>query len=394
MQIFTNKFLKYYLFFIFITSSYFLYNKFLYPTDWTTSEWLINYQGGFVRRGLTGEFFFQINKFLDLNLRYIVFYFNILILGSFYLVFYNFVKSIKLNELLIFLIYSPFFLLYPSAETEVIARKEFLLFFLFIFYINLLVRNSSKIYIFLAISLPIMNLIWDGVLFYIFFFFIAFIVKKNLTKKDFFYFVVSLIPYFISLIFVILSSSNPEGYELICKSIEENCWGALNVINIDMPLEFILNYVYDNVKIDYIIRYSFLFCLAFFPFLIIFYFESKRLKYLLYKKSLFLLNILALIPILVFHIIANDWGRWINIGYFFFFILLIYFIKIRLIDLNENIVALKFKYFARVNPKIFYFFFFIYTFSWNMKATMADDIGSFPYYRITVKFVEYLIPLN
>ena len=239
-----------------------------------------------------------------------------------------------------------------------------------------------------------MNLIWDGVLFYIFFFFIAFIVKKNLTKKDFFYFVVSLIPYFISLIFIILSSSNPEGYELICKSIEENCWGALNVINIDMPLEFILNYVYDNVKIDYIIRYSFLFCLAFFPFLIIFYFESISFKYLPNKKSLFLLKILALIPILVFHIIANDWGRWINIGYFFSFILLIYFIKIRLIDLNDNIVALKFKYFARVNPKIFYFFFFIYTFSWNMKATMADDIGSFPYYRITVKFVEYLLPLN
>ena len=43
---------------------------------------------------------------------------------------------------------------------------------------------------------------------------------------------------------------------------------------------------------------------------------------------------------------------------------------------------------------LYEFCFFIYTFSWNMKATMADDIGSFPYYRITVKFVEYLLPLN
>ncbi len=239
-----------------------------------------------------------------------------------------------------------------------------------------------------------MNLIWDGVLFYIFFFFIAFVFKKNLIKKDFFYFIVSLIPYFISLIFVILSGSNPEGYELMCKSIGESCWGALLVINIDMPLNFILNYVYDNAKIDYVIRYFLLFCLAFIPFLLIFYFENKRFKYFQYKKSLFLLKLLALIPIIIFHIIANDWGRWINIGYFFSFILLIYFIKIRLVDLDNNVIALKLKTFAKINPKIFYLLFFIYTFSWNMKATMADDIGSFPYYRITIKFIEYLFSLN
>ena len=391
MQIFTNKFLKYYLFFIFITSSFFLYNKFLYPTDWTTSEWLINYQGGFVRRGLTGEIFFQINSLFDLNLRFIVFYFNILILISFYLIFYNFIKDIRLNELLIFLLYSPFFLLYPSAEAEVIARKEFLLFSLFIFYINLLVKNSSKIYIFLAISLPIMNLIWDGILFYVFFFFIAFIVKKNLKKKEFFYFIVSFIPYFLSLIFVVTSSSNLEGYELMCNSIGEDCWGALMVINIDMPLDFILNYVYDNVKIEYIIRYSFLFCLAFIPFLLIFYFDHKNFTHFKYSNSIFLLYLLALIPILTFHIVANDWGRWINIGYFFSFILLIYLIKIKIINLDNNTVLLKFKSLAKFNPKIFYLLFFIYTFTWNMKATMADDIGSLPYYRIIVKFVEYLI---
>ena len=157
-----------------------------------------------------------------------------------------------------------------------------------------------------------------------------------------------------------------------------------------MPLDFILNYVYDNVKIDYLIRYSFLFCLAFLPFLLIFYFENKNFTHFKNSNSIFLLYLLALIPILIFHIVANDWGRWINIGYFFSFILLIYFIKIKIINLDNNTVLLKFKSLAKFNPKIFYLFFFIYTFTWNMKATMADDIGSLPYYRIIVKFVEYL----
>ena len=37
---------------------------------------------------------------------------------------------------------------------------------------------------------------------------------------------------------------------------------------------------------------------------------------------------------------------------------------------------------------LFYSSFFIYIFSWNMKATMTDDIGSIPYYRIFTKIIK------
>ena len=183
MFIFKKNFFKFYLIFVFITSIVFLYNKFLYPTDWTTSEWLINYQGGFVRRGLSGEFFFQIYKIFEVNIRYIVFYFNLIILAFFYIIFFSFMKNIEINKLLVFFLYSPFFLVYPAAEPEVIARKEFLLFIIYIIYINLLLSNSNKIYIYLSTFLPIMNLIWDGIIFYLIFFFITFLFKRDLKKK-------------------------------------------------------------------------------------------------------------------------------------------------------------------------------------------------------------------
>lgn len=39
------------------------FNRFYYKNDWTIGEWLINYNGGFVRRGLPGQVIFYISKY-------------------------------------------------------------------------------------------------------------------------------------------------------------------------------------------------------------------------------------------------------------------------------------------------------------------------------------------
>ena len=79
-----NKFFNYYIFICLVTSIFFLYHKFQFPTDWTTSEWLINYQGGFTRRGLVGEILVQINSFLNFEIRNLVFIFEIILLSGKY----------------------------------------------------------------------------------------------------------------------------------------------------------------------------------------------------------------------------------------------------------------------------------------------------------------------
>ena len=129
---FQTFYFKTYLVIIFLLSVLFLSQKFLYPSDWTTSEWLINYQGGFVRRGFIGEIVYKIHEFSDLNLRYLVFYFEIFLLAIFFILIYNFFKKTYLNELLIFIFFCPIFLIYPLAENEVLVRKRIFIFF-FIF---------------------------------------------------------------------------------------------------------------------------------------------------------------------------------------------------------------------------------------------------------------------
>ena len=58
------------------------------------------------------------------------------------------------------------------------------------------------------------------------------------------------------------------------------------------------------------------------------------------------------------------------------------------IDVNKNILTCFFRDFSMRYNKIFYIIFFIYIFTWNMKAIMTDDIGSLPYYRIITKSLK------
>ena len=90
-----------YLLLIFFVSIFFLSHKYIHPTDWTTSEWLINYEGGFVRRGLWGEILQIINIYLNLEIRYLTYLSEIFLIFIFYCLIYKFFKAEKLNYLLI-----------------------------------------------------------------------------------------------------------------------------------------------------------------------------------------------------------------------------------------------------------------------------------------------------
>jgi len=386
MFLLDHKTLKYYLLFIFFSSLYLFYAKFMYPTDWTISEWLINYEAGFIRRGFSGQLIFIFYEVLEINIRVITFSIIFSLLGVFYWIFYNFLSGIKLNIFLIFLIYSPFFLIYPVAEPEVIGRKEYLFFIIYIIYLNLLINQSKKVFIYLFFSLPIMNLIWDGIIFYLFFFILSFLFKKNFKIKDLYLLGFSLIPYLISLYFVISSSSLANDFNIICYSFGESCWGALSVMGEKNPLIYILDYMKENVRVQYIIRYSILFLVAFMPFVLVFKCQNN---FKIFNFSIVYFYILVLLPIILFHFIANDWGRWINIGYVLSLLNYLYLIKINVIG-EKNKVIIFFEEMYLNKPKMVYLIFFIYCMTWNMKATMSNDLGSLPHYRAISKIIKYL----
>ena len=164
-----NKSFLFFVTFIFSISIFYLYQKHTVGNDSTISEWLINYQGGFTRRGLIGEISFIIADLFDLKLRFVIFLFQATIYLIYTILIYNFFKNIPNNVLAIITLFSPILFMYPISEIEVLARKEIFIFISFIIFLNLsnikFNKNYSLIYVFLIN--PIICLIWEPFIFFI-----------------------------------------------------------------------------------------------------------------------------------------------------------------------------------------------------------------------------------
>lgn len=380
-----KNFLNIYIVCIFFSSSIILYSKFLYPTDWTTSEWLINYHGGFVRRGLVGELLLQINKFININPRYLVYIFEILLLSSYYYLIIKFFKKIKFSPILILIIFSPLAFIYPVAETETLARKEILLFCIYIIFLFSLISKNLKLTFFVIIILiPLMNLIWDGILFYIPFFIFAFINQdNNLKLKKLMYFLLSFAPYLITTYILLYTRSTEESLLLMCEAIKEPCFGSMSFL--DQPLSNNINYVVSRFKVEYLIRYSFIFIICFYP---IFNLLNKNKN----KNIILAQYTICVLPTFLLFYIGYDWGRYLNILYIFSLLTIIFFIKKKIInDTKNNLNKFFKKLIDNKKNKLIFLLFFIYIFSWNPKAIMSDDIGSLPYIRIIDNILELTI---
>ena len=370
---------------IFFCSLIILYNKFLYPTDWTTSEWLINYHGGFVRRGLIGELLLQINQFINISPRYLVYIFEVLLLSSYYYLIIKFLKKVKFSPILVLIIFSPLAFIYPVAETETLARKEILLFCIYIIFLFSLISKSLKLTFFTIIVLiPLMNLVWDGILFYMPFFIFSFLNQnKNIELKKLIYFLISFTPYLITSYILFHTRATEEGLLSMCDAIKEPCFGSMRFL--DQPLSNNINYVVSRFKIEYLIRYSFIFAICFYP---IFNLLIKNKK----VNIIFAQYILCILPTFVLFYIGYDWGRYLNILYIFSILTIIFFIKQNVIDVTKNNLNKFFKNLIENNKKILVFtLFFIYLFLWNPKAIMSDDIGSLPYIRIIDNILELIM---
>ena len=77
--------------------NFFLFQKYNNTVEWTISEWLINYQGGFTRRGLIGEIIFQLSKIFSLTIRELILIFQLTTYLIYYVLVYKFLKNINKN---------------------------------------------------------------------------------------------------------------------------------------------------------------------------------------------------------------------------------------------------------------------------------------------------------
>ena len=340
-----RNFLIYIIFSIFFVI-YFLYIKHSVGNDSSVSEWLINYQGGFTRRGLGGEIAINLANFLNTTLRKSIFFIQILFHVSYLLLLFFYFRKIRLNILQLFALYAPIFLLYPIAEIEVLGRKEIILFL----YFAIALFFSEKKYSILIINiqtfviLPLVCLIWEEVV--LFFPFIAsvLIIKNNFTtfKETFMKLLIIFLPSIITFGYIFVTPLSIEGHEIMCSFLKsefnETCYMSADML-VSSTIYFDTLWIHQNANTEHYIRYILIFLIGFLPLNILIsnnnFLEKKN--YLSKTFSLRILFFILYSPSLLLFMFGYDWGRWINITYTFSILFYFYLIKNKIISNNLNL---------------------------------------------------------
>ena len=119
-----NFYIFIYLSVLFLFSVFFLYQKHDVANDSTISEWLINYEGGFTKRGLVGQLSIYLSNFFTIKLRNTIFLFQTLLVGAYFFLIYHFLKNILYNKIFIFAIFTPIFILYPCFDIGLLLKNH------------------------------------------------------------------------------------------------------------------------------------------------------------------------------------------------------------------------------------------------------------------------------
>ena len=392
-----NIYLFYYLTILFFFAVFFLFQKHHVANDSTISEWLINYEGGFTKRGLIGQISFYVANLFSANLRDTIFIFQILTVGIYFLLIYYFFKNIKTNKVLIFAIFTPIFLLYPIAEIEVLARKELFIFIYFLVYTFIPLHKLIHKFFYKLIFFPIVILIWEPVVFFILFLFFLDLVENKIIKinKLFFFQILSYVPSIIVSFYIALNPISTENHEIMASSLlenfNENCYMSCELLKTKSSIYQQFEGNFGRYSFEILFRYFLIFFVGFGPlFLLLFNSRLKnKILFFNYFNNLFIPFLILLSPVILLFAMGYDWGRWINISYFFSIITFIYMTKSKM--LNTSFKFLKKNIFTKINKKIFIFLIIFYCFGWNPKTVMTGDVASFPGYRIPYKTMKIIL---
>jgi hypothetical protein len=383
---------KIYIVFLFLLSSFYLSAVYLSPVNNAMSEWVINYGGGFVRRGLVGEIIFQLSIFFKMKLREGFLILQILLYFFYYLIIYWLLSNFKKNFIVYLAIFSPVFYSFGLYELEALGRKEILMyiFFSYNFYLFYKYKNINLNYIFTFLSLIILILNHESVIFYYLFYLFFFIVIDK--KKDFRFYILNLLLLFIIIFVSYLiyvnphsSADNLEMCKRLLNASDERCGLAANFTTANISRH--INEV--NWRFIDVINYIFIFIFGFIGIFLLIYKSKLTNKFYILNFNLFSILIFCSLPGLLLFFIAVDTGRWTSMLYHMIAISFFGMFKLGYIKMDSDI---KYKYidFNKVkNNFLFYFLIFILCFGWSPKAVYHESFGTFPAYRMIIKAPKF-----
>ncbi|WP_143323173.1 hypothetical protein [Candidatus Pelagibacter communis] len=351
---------------------------------WQYVDWLINYQGGFVRRGLIGEFLFQIHNMINLDLDILVFTFVsfLYLMVSFFLI--KTIKYLESSQLNTLIFLSPGFFLYQIMNSEVIGRKDMLFLLVIAFFVFFEKRlNNKNLFVLLILLVFFLSLSHSIFLFYSpYLFFLFFLIKSvRKVKVTFAEIIISSTSLFVIFFLIYFN----QGDELI---VSEICNSVKNFVNSDCEIRgqmfWLGNNAESHISVQYVnfnhfLIYLLSIILVFFFIFIKFYNSKFKINNLSINKfnPALLLLILFLLTLPVYYL-GSDWGRYIYLSFSGSFFIFIFCIKEKLFLKNYEI---------KFNKIFFILLVIIYSFSWTFPFYHAEQI-KFTLKKPILKIVE------
>ena len=396
-----SNYFQIYVFALIFFGIFFLYSKHDVGNDSSLSDWLINYEGGFVRRGLIGELITNFSSILSLKLRDSILIFQLVFFLSYYFLIILFCKNLVQNRLVILAIFSPIFILYPVAEIEALGRKELVIFTIFLSYLFFDIKNFQVQLTYKLLLFPISILTWEPIIFFFSFIFLIdlFVFQIKSFDKKFFCILFS---YFASIFFVMLIYFNPfpvENYNVMKNFLKiefgEACYMSCGFVGQQSANSFseLYKMFYEKFKFSYALRYLLIIIVGFFPLCFLYTYskaKSKKELFIVSKfKNLFFPFLLAFLPSTVLYLMMYDWARVVHISYTFSILTFLFLIKKNFIELSSQKIRINF--ISKLSKKFFILVFLVFSFSWNPKVVMPDDVASKPVYAIPYKFYKLFL---
>ncbi|MBA3030100.1 MAG: hypothetical protein FP816_15010 [Desulfobacteraceae bacterium] len=128
-EIILHKILPYFYWVVFISTVMGAFNGYLDHNPWTIGDWLVNYQGGMVRRGLLGDVIYQIARYTHINPGLYTAFLQSIFYAIFFFFSYLLLKAQPILSSFSLLIFSPFLFTFQINSLQDGGYRKEIIFF-------------------------------------------------------------------------------------------------------------------------------------------------------------------------------------------------------------------------------------------------------------------------
>ena len=377
----------YFTYLIIATYVYLLLQINEFPQKYVFTEWLINYEGGYVNRGLLGQIVFYISNIFSIDLKFVILFFQASIYTVYFILFYSLLSKIKINFFWILIIFSPILFSYPLIELMVLGRKDTFVICLFMIFSMISYKSLNSLFFYFLIFFGISSFIHEITIFYIFHYLLIIYLhmKLSLQIKINIKHILGLLVFISFLLYLNLYLDNFVVVEDIVNSYEYEIItvksGAFS--HLRPTINSVLLGTLGHIKLINILKYLLIILLNSIPFL--FFIKFKKIQNLKYfsTKNIFFVFIILSLPV---YGLIMDWGRVIYINYNFFIILLLFFSKFNLIKLDYIHIQTK-----KLNHSFKIIILILICFMFSPDIMSVNDLEYFPLPSQSLRFFGGII---